>query len=565
MLVVLAAVEHQHHVRMRQARRRPRFLLEALAHGRLRREVGAQEFHRDVAPETQVHGAMHVAHTAATDQLTDLVPLVQNFVGPQRVHHSRVFPVFGRNKPRQVIAADLEKDDRMDRRSFIRTAALGTAGAVALGPDFWKAAFAVQPVPGFIYGELQPPDANGIMLPLGFTSQLLATSLQPVGTTGYVWHGAPDGGAVFSTSDGGWIYTSNSEIPGIGGVGALRFDAAGNVVGAHRVITGTSVNCAGGPTPWGTWLTCEEHEGGFVFECNPAGLNEYATSRRAGLGTFSHEAAAVDPIRKHVYLSEDETDGCLYRFTAKRWPDLNEGRLEAAVLTPAVGSTTANPLWDVTWRRIPNPNILPGTKFTRQQVPATTKFNGGEGLWYDSDRIYFTTKGDNRVWMLNVVTSKMELIYDRAQAGPDPLLHGVDNIIVNTAGEIFVAEDGGNMEINVISPGPAPRIEPLLRIVGQPASEITGPAFSPDFQHLYFSSQRGGQSVNVPEVGNIGVGLTYVVSGPFHAGTNVPAVADSGIVSGLVHEAVEPPVRGIDPGLGDVVHSVDRTIAGLGL
>ena len=133
------------------------------------------------------------------------------------------------------------------------------------------------------------------MLPAGFTSRVLATSLQPVGNTGYVWHPNPDGGAVFTTDDGGWIYASNSEVPVVGGVGALRFDSAGEIVGAHRVIAGTSSNCAGGPTPWGTWLTCEETDAGFVYECNPAQINANATALRRGLGTFKHEAAAVDP------------------------------------------------------------------------------------------------------------------------------------------------------------------------------------------------------------------------------------------------------------------------------
>ena len=262
-----------------------------------------------------------------------------------------------------------------------------------------------------------------------------------------------------------------------------------------------------------------------------------------------------------MYLTEDQTDGRFYRFTSSNWPDLNTGKLEAAVLTPAAGSTPTDPRWNVAWRKIPNPNVVPGTTPTRSQVPATTKFNGGEGIWYDSGHVYFTTKGDNRVWCLDTAGSVMELAYDDDLASPTAPLSGVDNVIVNTAGEIFVAEDGGNMEIVVISADR--KVEPLLRVVGQPDSEITGPAFSPDFKHLYFSSQRG--SVALPNSLS-GLGITYVVSGPFHAGTNVPAApVAGGAVSTLVHDAVEPPVRGLDAGLGNTVHAVDRTIAGLGL
>ena len=445
----------------------------------------------------------------------------------------------------------------MDRRTFLRSVALG-AGALRLGPDFWRAAYSAPAQPGTVYGPLNPVDANGLRLPAGFSSRVIARSGEPVGTTGYAWHGAPDGGAVFATPDGGWIYVSNSEIPAVGGVGAVRFAADGTIVGAHRVITGTSSNCAGGPTPWGTWLTCEEIDAGHVFECDPTALNVATTALRAGLGTFKHEGAAVDPERQHVYLTEDQADGRLYRFTSAAWPDLNVGTLEAAVLSPIGGFNPSDPTWTVSWLPIPYPNVEPGTTFTRHQVPATTPFDGGEGIWSDSGHVYFTTKGDNRVWVLDTVSSTMSLVYDDAlvTSGPAPLT-GVDNVIVSTAGEIFVAEDGGDMQIVVIDANR--NVEPFLQVVGHPASEITGPAFDPSGTRLYFSSQRG-----TANLGGQGQGVTYEVTGPFRAGTNVPFARD-GVVSGLVHDAVEPPVRALDPTAGEVVHTVDRTIANLGL
>jgi secreted PhoX family phosphatase len=444
----------------------------------------------------------------------------------------------------------------MDRRAFLRNTAV-SAGVLALGPSFWRSAYAAPAQPGPGYGPLAGPDANGILLPAGFSSRVIASSGQPVGTSS-VWHPYPDGGATFSLPDGGWIYVSNSEVPGIGGVGAVRFDAAGTLTGAHRVLVGTSLNCAGGRTPWGTWLTCEEHDFGHVWECSPTGLNDNATALRRALGTFAHEAAAVDPVRRHVYLTEDKPDGRFYRFTPANpaaWPDLSAGTLEAAVATPITPVDPADPRWTVTWLPIPNPNPTPAETATRLQVPATTAFNGGEGCWYDTDTVYFTTKGDNRVWALNAATSVLELVYDDDLA-TSPVLTGVDNVIVNGAREIFVAEDGGDMQVVVIAPDRT--YAPLLQVTGQDGSEITGLAFDPSGTRLYFSSQRG------PGAGT-GAGITYEVRGPFRGGpVGVPA-ADGGLLSGLVHTVVEPPVRSVVPPVGDVVHAVDRGLAGLGL
>ncbi|MFF8449482.1 alkaline phosphatase PhoX [Streptomyces leeuwenhoekii] len=385
----------------------------------------------------------------------------------------------------------------MERRTLLRAAALG--GSAALGGTLWRgAAYAAPAQPGAgPYGPLGAPDANGIRLPSGFTSRVVARSRQTVPGTSYTWHDAPDGGACYADGTG-WIYVSNSEINPGGGAGAVRFSSTGAITGAYRILSGTRTNCAGGRTPWNTWLSCEEVDRGYVYETDPWGVK--AAVRRDAMGRFKHEAAAADPVRKVVYMTEDVTDGCFYRFRPTTWGDLSSGTLE--VLVAGSGATSG----PVTWARVPDPT---GATATRNQVSGAKRFNGGEGCYYADDTCWFTTKGDNRVWQYNAAAQTIELAYDDSlvPSGAAPLT-GVDNVTGAASGDLFVAEDGGNMEICVITPDDV--VAPFLRIDGQSGSEITGPAFSPDGTRLYFSSQRGTS-------GSSSGGITYEVKGPFRA------------------------------------------------
>jgi len=182
----------------------------------------------------------------------------------------------------------------------------------------------------------------------------------------------------------------------------------------------------------------------------------------------------------------------------------------------------------------------PGAVFTptRRQVPQTRRFDGGEGIWYDGGTVHFSTKGDNRVWAYDTATGALGTIYDKASAGADAPLSGVDNLTVNPAGEVFVCEDGGDMEICVIEPDST--VGPFLQLTGEAAiglpdrgNEMAGVIFDPSHRRLYFSAQRA-----------YGFGVVYEVSGPFHgAGLAAPFGTDEPAPSRGGRSVSEPGLR----------------------
>ncbi|MEZ5136237.1 MAG: DUF839 domain-containing protein [Acidimicrobiales bacterium] len=377
-----------------------------------------------------------------------------------------------------------------DRRTFLR---LTGAGAVVLATAPWLEGCVVpSPVdppptttPTVGYGPLQPADANGLRLPVGFTSRVIGTVGVAVGSTGYVLPAWPDGGACFAASGGSWTYVCNHELNAPdGGVSAITFAADGSIVDARRILAGTGRNCAGGATPWGTWLSCEEVSRGLVHECDPTGAT--VAVARPAMGAFQHEAVAFADRTGAFYLTEDRTDGCLYRFTPDAPGDLSSGTL--AVLTDDAGVPG--------WAEVPDPSAA--VTSTRLQVPNARHFNGGgdhlrrqRGLFHDQGRQPgvgarpgdIGRHGDLR--RCDVADAAADRRRQRDQHH-----HGR-------------ADRGGGRWRRAAGAAARRRRGPVLQLDGVAGSELAGPAFSPDGTRLYVSSQRNP-------------GTIYEVTGPWH-------------------------------------------------
>ena len=394
---------------------------------------------------------------------------------------------------------------RLSRRELVRDGTLA-AGALVLP----EAAFGsgepahVSRSPTITegpYGPLGPPDPlTGVRVPQGFKVREIGRSRSVVGLTGYVWPDRPDGSGSFAQPDGSWIFVANSEVPdGKGGVSAIHFSNSGGIQKAYRICGGTSTNCGGGTTPWGTWLTGEEIGRGRVLECDPHGEKDPVA--RPALGRFSHEYTLVHEQQQKLYMTEDEKGGGFYRFTPERWGDLSSGLLEIATLQPD---------GKISWSEIPDPSA--DNVNTREQVAGVSNMQKPEGLCIDhvSGVVFFAESGAGRVFAYDPASDLFEVLYAEDNFD-DPILTDTDNVAVSQrTGDLFICEDSGTFDICILTPeGEMAKFVNLSGVQHEGSltgdiSETTGPSFDPSGTRFYFSSQRAGVA-----------GITYEVTGPW--------------------------------------------------
>jgi len=462
----------------------------------------------------------------------------------------------------------------LSRKDFLRQ-----AGAVSLGFSGLKLLDAFldgekvnMAMTKNVFGPLKK-DPNGIFdLPKGFSYKIISRAGEKM-DDGFILPKSPDGMATFTGDNGLTILIRNHEVnpaehgrgsafgenyelasrlssnqfydggrdnnPAQGGTTTLVYDTKNQrVVRQYLSLAGTLRNCAGGPTPWNTWITCEEivtradqkryaEDHGYVFEVK-ASTDPLITEPVAlkDMGRFNHEAIAVDPLSNVIYLTEDDSEGLLYRFIPNTPEKLTDGgKLQALKITshPSLDTrnwdskqvSTSQPPLEVEW--IDLNDIDEDDLRFRGFEDGAARFARGEGMWYGEGVVFFActnggSKKKGQIWKYipsayegtskeNEQPGKLELFIE---PNDGTIIENVDNLTVAPWGDVIACEDGPG-EHFLLGVTPKGEVYKLGRNAVS-SSELAGATFSPDGSTLFMNIQHDG--------------LTLAITGPWEMGNS---------------------------------------------
>ncbi|MFD7782824.1 alkaline phosphatase PhoX [Streptomyces nojiriensis] len=411
------------------------------------------------------------------------------------------------------------------------------------------------------YGPLVADPRGLLDLPAGFTYRVLSRAGGPLRSGEGPVPANCDGMAAFEAGGGRVRLVRNHEnrttaalrvpaVPGLtydpqalGGCTALELDAAGRVTGERVALAGTAVNCAGGRTPWNTWLSCEETEDragtsgytrdhGYVFEVDPADPHRSGAVPLTSMGRFAHEAVAVDPYRGVVYETEDafvRPFGLFYRFLPERplggLGSLRAGGRLEAMRVPGLADLAVvdepGAVFPVEWVPVPDPSAAATPIRLQDFGPGgITHAQKLEGCYWGDGGVHFVSSfarsGEGaaadhhgQVWFHDPRRSTIRLdvrfgpAADNALPGDSP-----DNICLAPDGGLMVCEDGGGAQY-VFGVTVGGEVYPMARNaedIGRPGAaewgEFAGVTFSPDGRTMYVNAYAPG--------------TTFAVTGPWH-------------------------------------------------
>jgi secreted PhoX family phosphatase len=336
------------------------------------------------------------------------------------------------------------------------------------------------------------------------------------------------------------LTTENAYDPaGGGGVVTLEVGPDRTLESDFVSLSGTIVNCAGGPTPWGSWLSCEENTSGpqsgyekphgYVFEVPSSHDGPVEPVPIKPMGRFRHEAVAVDPATGIVYLTEDGASG-FYRYlpndTSGQVGSLHKGgtlqmlKVEGQPQIELFDGQSIGQTYDITWVDIDEPNPDEAEQnsiavFLQGWEKGGARFDRLEGCWQGDGNIFFhdTSGGDaevGQVWQYVPAQKKLVLVFE--SPGKD-VLDSPDNLTVSPSDGIVMCEDGGGTDyIRGLTPGGEVFNIAKNTLNGR---EWAGATFSPDGRTLFANIQ--GPTGGTPQ-GGAGDGMTLAIWGPWRRG-----------------------------------------------
>jgi Bacterial protein of unknown function (DUF839) len=332
---------------------------------------------------------------------------------------------------------------------------------------------------------------DGLRLSKGLTARVFARSDEKVQYYNFSeslrsCHQTPDGAATFQdtreSNQGGWIYVSNSEENAetqYGGVGSFTFDTNGNLIDYRMVLEGSIGNCNGGTTPWGAWISCEERDGGQIWQVDPTGVKPPGVIT-LGMDGGKFESYAHTPNGKFHFVTEDDERGALRRFTPDS-VDMSEvdpwnllygaGKTEFLILDPKARTFQ--------WT----------TDEESARVNAELYYPGSEGIAIRGSMLFFVSKYLQTLYSLNLIKmvyTSQSTVHGGFEAQPDAIQTIQDNIAL-----LYFTEDESTVA-GVHARDHNNKYFTILEAPGYVDEETTGLAFSPDHRHLYFTLQKAG-------------------------------------------------------------------------
>ena len=450
----------------------------------------------------------------------------------------------------------------LTRRSF----ALGSAAFAGLALAACAPAGRSAARHGLGYGPLRPDPAGLLDLPEGFSYRIVSRLGDRMDEGFFVPDRADGMGAIPLDNRrialirnhelrpnhhaegpfrGGAVNAHGFDSPGgrplPGGTTTLVYDYRAHRVEAQYLsLAGTIRNCAGGTTPWGSWLTCEEdvsragtngltRDHGWVFEVTPDARAVADPVPLTAMGRFNHEAAAVDPRTGIVYLTEDREDGLFYRFLPERRGRLHRGgRLQALAFAEAdrpadsrnaSGAVLPLQQWQpVRWVDLDEVESPEDDLRVRGHARGAALFARGEGVHFAGGDLYFCCTSGGAAGLGQLMRyrpSRREGRSDERDAparlqvfveSTDPeTLNYCDNLTMAPTGHLILCEDQGTQTVRNHLRGVTPlgALYPLAFLREQ--TELAGACFSPDgatlFVNLYHPTRTVAITGPWPSVG----------------------------------------------------------------